>query len=260
MARRKRGFFAELQHQRIEQQRQETRCQREQQRLAAQAQREQERAQRATERADAQAERDRKARHIERRQTEAAAMTRTVQDQVDSLASILSRGIERHSQISFDQLRKPLRTKPFKPGQLAIPAQAPQWEAYAPPQPSGLGKLFGKSTYERALADAQQAFTQAAAQHQEQERQRLAKLTDAQRKHNEAEQWRRQEVEKINAQVDALERGFESREPQAIEDYFELALESAPLPAVLPVDVNVLYQPEARRLLVVRALPNVDVM
>jgi restriction system protein len=52
MARRKRGLFAELQHQRLVQEREQRRFQAEQQRLATQATREQERAERAQQRAE----------------------------------------------------------------------------------------------------------------------------------------------------------------------------------------------------------------
>jgi restriction system protein len=44
------------------------------------------------------------------------------------------------------------------------------------------------------------------------------------------------------------------------EDYFELLLEALQLPADLPIDVEVAYQPESRKLLIVRELPGVEVI
>ena len=92
VARRTLGFFAELRHQWLDQQRQEARLQREQQRVAAQAAREEDRAQRAAVRAEAQAEREKWARHVERRQAET---TRGVYDREAALDSILLNGIAR---------------------------------------------------------------------------------------------------------------------------------------------------------------------
>ncbi|OXM73570.1 restriction endonuclease [Amycolatopsis sp. KNN50.9b] len=48
--------------------------------------------------------------------------------------------------------------------------------------------------------------------------------------------------------------------PEAVEDYFELLIERSPLPADLPVDVEVAYQPDSKKLLMIRELPGVDVI
>jgi restriction system protein len=244
----------------LEQQRQQLRFQREQHQLATRAAREQERAQRADERATAQAERDQRARHVERQLAEAAEQTRAVQETIAAFDNVLLNGIRRSAQVDFDQLRRPVRAARFQPGQLAVPNQQPQWAAYAPPPPTGLGRVFGKSTHDRAVREASERFRQAVAQYEAVEHERLAKLADAQHRYDENERWRRQEIEKINNQVSELERGFLERQPPAVEDYFELVAEASPLPAGLPVNAEVAYQPEARRVLIVRELPNVDVI
>jgi restriction system protein len=195
---------------------------------------------------------------VEWRQAEAAELTRAAQSRADALESILHTGLAHDPQISFERLRLPLHPKPFNPDALGIAAAPPRWEAFTPPEPSGLGKLFGRGAHEQALVQARQRFADEVTQHEARELDRLAALADAQRRHAEAEAWRRQEIEKTNAEVDTLANGFRAGEPQAIEDYFELVVESSPLPGGLPVDADVAYQPEVRRLLVVRELPNAD--
>jgi restriction system protein len=260
VARRRRGFFAELQHQRLEQQRQELRFQKEQRRLTAQAARDAERTAQAANRAEVQAQREQRARYVEQRQAEADGLTNAVRDRVTEFESMLVRGLDRPATIQFGQLRKPLRTKPFVPGPLAVPEPAPRWEQFAPPALSGFGKIFGKSGHQRADQQARARFDEAVVAHRERERNRMAELADAEFRHAEAQEWLRQEIEKTNASVDELKHGFRRRTPQAVEDYFELVVEAAPLPAGLPVDAEIAYQHDARRLLVVRELPNVDVV
>ncbi|MGH3924915.1 MAG: hypothetical protein ACRDTT_18985, partial [Pseudonocardiaceae bacterium] len=143
MARRKRGFFAELQHQQLLQERERRRLQAEQQRLATQAAREQERAERAQQRADAQASREQRERHIQQQQANAAEMTSAVQARVVELDAVLVDGLARPGVFSFDQLRQTYQPQPFTPDRgLATPGQAPQWERFAPPPATGMGRLF----------------------------------------------------------------------------------------------------------------------
>lgn len=48
--------------------------------------------------------------------------------------------------------------------------------------------------------------------------------------------------------------------PKAVEDYVELLLKASPLPDEVPVDVDVAYQPDARKLVVIRELPGVAII
>ncbi|MGQ0775587.1 MAG: hypothetical protein ACT4NY_14405 [Pseudonocardiales bacterium] len=96
--------------------------------------------------------------------------------------------------------------------------------------------------------------------YQARERDRMAALADAESRHAEGEGSRRQQVEQYNAQVDQLEQGVTAGSPESVEDYFELLIEKSPLPEDLPVDVEVAYQPDSRKLLVIRELPGVEVI
>ncbi|MGH3793607.1 MAG: restriction endonuclease [Pseudonocardiaceae bacterium] len=260
MGRRRRGFFAELQHQQLLREHEQRRFQTEQQRIANQAAREQERSERAQQRADAQAVREQREQHTQQQLTNAAQMTSAVQARVAELDAVLVDGLARPGVFSFDQLRKTYQPRPFVPDHgLATPGQVPQWERFVPPPATGIGRLF-KSGHDRATAQARSRFEQGMALYQARERDRTAALADAELRHAEAEEsWQRQ-VEQHNTQVDQLEQGVTAGSPEAVEEYFELLIEASPLPEDLPVDVEVAYQPASRKLLVIRELPGVEVV
>src|SRR5688572_27730092 len=93
MARRKRGFFAELQHQQMLKEREQRRQQAEELRLAKQAARERERLQREHQRAEAQAAKQMRDQHIQQQQADAAEQTRADAKKIDDLADVLLDGI-----------------------------------------------------------------------------------------------------------------------------------------------------------------------
>jgi len=88
----------------------------------------------------------------------------------------------------------------------------------------------------------------------------MAALASAEAGHANAERKRRAEVDQHNAKVDELERGVLASSAEAVEDYCELLIGSSQLPADLPADVEVAFQSDARKLLVIRELPGVDVI
>ncbi|QBS43926.1 restriction endonuclease [Nocardia sp. CS682] len=79
-------------------------------------------------------------------------------------------------------------------------------------------------------------------------------------RHQAEEQGRAEVAAEHNARVEELRQGVEARDPALIAEVFELFLEASQLPTELPIDADVAYQPEARRLLVVRRLPGIDVV
>ncbi len=262
MARRKRGFFAELQHQQNERQRLQARSQREHERLVNQAIREQERRHKQTARAHAELQKAQKAQHVEEKIADAAALTASVQGRVAAFKSVLANGVPRIAQIAFETLRVDPAFPAFQPGQLAHPVPPPQWAQFAPPEPAGLmAKMFGASKQHQQLVQQRQAdYQQACAQHAEREQARHHALAEAQRSHNERARAHQAAAVRTNAEVDRLEQGFAARQAEAVEDYFELVIESSPVPQDVPVDVEVAYQAEAHRLYVIRELPTVDII
>jgi restriction system protein len=262
VARRKRGFFGELQHQQNERQRQQARAQREHERLVNQAIREQERHHRETARAHAEFQKAQKAQQIEQKTAEASALTASVQGRVAAFKSVLANGVLRNAQISFDELRIDPSFPAFQPGQIAVPIPPPQWAQFAPPEPTGLkARMFGASKQHQQLVQQRQAdFQHACGVHAQKEQARQQALAEAHRSHEDRAQAHRVQAARTNAEVDRLEQAFAARQPEAIEDYFELVIESSPVPDDVPVDVEVAYQADARRLYVIRELPTVDIV
>lgn len=253
---RRRGFFAELEHQRVLRERAARRIQQEHERQVRQA----ELAERAQQRAQAQTNRELQAAYVQRQHEDAAAQTAAVQHRVAELGTVLVTGAGGPAQFSFAQLRMAHRPTRFSPGALATPGQPPNWAQFAPPAASALSRLFAKGNVQRAQDDARVRFEQANRLFHQHEQRRTAALAQAEAEHAAAERERRTAVDQHNAKVDELERGVLASAAEAVEDYCELLIESSPLPADLPVDVEVAYQLEARKLLVVRDLPGVEVV
>src|SRR5262245_4699830 len=116
--------------------------------------RDRERAEKANQKAEAQAVREQRERHIQQQQADAAQLTGAVEARVAELDTILVNGLAQPGVFSFDQLRHTYHPRPFVPDQtLATPGPAPQWDQFAPPSPTGMGRLF-KGGYERAVAEA----------------------------------------------------------------------------------------------------------
>jgi restriction system protein len=262
VARRKRGFFAELQHQQNERQRQQARAQREHERLVNQAIREQERHHRETARAHAEFQKAQRAQQIEQKTAEASALTASVQGRIAAFKSVLANGVLRNAQIPFDELRIDPSFPAFEPGQIAVPLPPPEWAQFAPPEPTGLkAKMFGASRQHQQLVQQRQAdYQHACGAHAQKEQARQHALAEAHRSHQDRAQTHHAQAARTNAEVDRLEQAFAARQPEAIEDYFELVIESSPVPDDVPVDVEVAYQPDARRLYVIRELPTVDIV
>ena len=262
VARRKRGFLAELQHQQNERQRQQVRAQREHERLVNQAIREQDRQRKETARAQAALQKSLKAQQVEEKIAEAAAMTSSVRERIAAFESVLANGVRRTAGISFDSLRADPSFPTFQPGQLAQPIPPPQWAQFAPPEPTGLmTRVFGASKqYQQLLHQRQADFQHACGVHAQKEQARQQALADAHQNHQHRARTHQAQAEQTNAEVDRLEQAFRARQAEAIEDYFELVIESSPVPHDVPVDVEVAYQADARRLYVLRELPMVDIV
>ncbi|MCP3802656.1 restriction endonuclease [Allokutzneria sp. A3M-2-11 16] len=224
------------------------------------AAREAERAERARQRAAAQANREMQAAYVRAQQEDAAARTEATRARVAELEGVLTSGASSARAVTFDQLRKPFEARLFSPGRLIQPAQPPYWQNYQPAPPSALSRLFSKTKIHQAQVEARARFEAATERFQHGERQRLAALAQAEAKHASTERQRRGEIDEHNRRVDELERGVRAKSATAVEDYCELLIELSRLPEELPIDVEVAYQPDARKLLVIRELPDVVVI
>jgi restriction system protein len=257
---RKRGFFAELQHQAEQQERANRRRQQEHERQVRRAQHEREGAERAQLKMQAQAEKEKIARYHEGQQSLALAMSNESRSRTIELDNVLlSQGTDAH-QLTFSTLRKTFQPHSFAAGPLEAPGVPPSAENFAPPPSSAFRRIFAKTSEQRAFDTARQRFEAAQVQFQKQELARTIELKIAKDKHSLNEQQRRSEIDQHNAQVNELEKGVSQGIPDQVQDYYEFLLESLPLPPDIPHDTEVVYQPGAKKLLVNRKLPNLDII
>jgi restriction system protein len=257
---RRRGFFAELEHQRNLQQKQAAREQRERERLTAQARRQREQLARAADKADKEAAKEAAARYLQARQAEVTAQNQELAARIEDLDAILVSSLRKSARIPFSALRRTPDVRRFTPGALATPKPPPAWEQFAPPAAGAVQRMFNKPRVDRTLTEARDRFEQAQSAYLAEEQQRLRQLRAAEQAYAVEVAGARKVAAEANAKVDEFERAYNTKEPAAVNDYLELVLESRSLPAGFPTDVEVAYQAELRRLLIVVELPGIEVI
>lgn len=139
----------------------------EQQRIRLQQQqlRLEEQQRQAARRHAAQVERERKELHQRRRVAEREVRNGELQRRVTELETLLSSSLATEAGAGFNDFRRTVELPPFDPGADAQPLPMWQWEAFAPAEPSAMGRLFGSAgRYERAVADAQRRYGKALAE------------------------------------------------------------------------------------------------
>src|ERR1700760_2133863 len=172
---RKTSLWSELQHE-WERRERATRAQeRAQQQMIGQLARDQEQAERRAARADA-AERKRQEQLAHEAGAAAAdEMKAQLDARVSELQTVLTSALPTPPRLPFTALRRTVQAPPFAPGILGEPAPEVRWEDFAPPPPGILsGLVGGKARHERAVTEAQVAYQQAAAAHQQEEDRRLS--------------------------------------------------------------------------------------
>lgn len=289
---RKRGFWAELQHQ---------------QRLAEQRQRaayvaayaahtaatlEAERAQREYERAVTAA-----AHAAERRRWEAEAEARRAHERAllaaaeantqraisafKQIDTILAATLDVDDYVDIAALKQAADHPPFDPAGLDRPTSKPKLhnpppepQFTQPPAPTGLSKLFGKQKHAEATEQAHAAWAQ---QHQAwkdnverilpsknaslleahaaAERQRAERLAAAQAAYDQACADRERAVAEANTKLDAFARALEAGELDAIHEYVGIVLGNSVYPEAFPVDHEFQFDPELGELTVTVIIP-----
>ncbi|GAA1671595.1 restriction endonuclease [Fodinicola feengrottensis] len=189
----------------------------------------------------------------------AERLSREVEQRMAALNGLLVAALGSQQGLSFAAMRQRPRAATFSPRPDLLPSPPPQWEQFAPlsPAPTGLSARFGgKTRYEQQIALAQHNYAQAMANYQRAEGDRQARLAQARANFENAANAERAEVARHNAEVDALETGFQAGETEVVEDCFSLLLARSGYPADFPDDRRVAYRPEPRELWVEVELPD----
>ncbi|MFQ6331618.1 hypothetical protein ACLMAL_36615 (plasmid) [Nocardia sp. CWNU-33] len=292
---RRRGFFAELQHQqRLAQQRQAQqqratarahnlavreaqRFTREQQQFAAAAARAS-----ASERAAA--ERAAKAAHLAVREAEVAERNAQLAMGYDEIDNLLKATLDIDDWVDLESLRMSVEDFPFDRPELLAPTPPPQFYAsparpvfVAPAPPTGLsGALGGNRKHAAQMEAAQREYVSVVHQWEqgvahtcgvnaglragwrEQERTRALELMDARRRLEQKTAERRQEVAAANAGLDRLISGLRQHEPAAMDEYVGIVLANSVYPEAFEVSYEHTFNSNDRELHITVLAPHPD--
>lgn len=284
MARRKRGFWAEMQHQaaqdkkkREARERAWKRAQdakvREAERARAAAVRAKAAAERAEGKERAAAEREAKRLHVEAMQALAASRTEDAMAALTEFSQILEATLDHDDFVDLELLRQtpehPTFSSPHaEPMTPPEPISAGEEPVFDPPaEPRGMKALFGsKSKHAEAVAKAKAEFEAAHAawraevaalpqkqlaqmqQFQEAEMKRQQSLAQDRERYEAECAARNEEVATKNAELDYFISGLAAGRKDAVEQYFAIVLGNSTYPGDLDVGEEVTFDEEDREL------------
>ncbi|MGV9824622.1 hypothetical protein [Gordonia sp. NPDC003429] len=292
---RRRGFFAELQHQQRLVEQRKRRQDAEAVRAYNQAVREEQRAQRDYERAQQQfarasaaekreAEKLAKERHRQRMIAKAEKQTRHFADIYEQIDGILAATIEVDDYVDLAALREVPDVPPFDPGELAVPTPLPQWLQPVPepvftppPAPSGLAKFGSQKKYQQMHAQAVLEWQQQHAhwqhyvavtvpqtnealrhQHEQAESDRLVRLDAARREHDARCQKEEARVAQHNRKIDEFIRSMENNDTAAIDEYVGIVLANSVYPEAFEVSHDYAFDGDLKELTLSVSVPPPD--
>lgn len=289
---RKRGFFAELQHQqRLAEQRQ-----RREHAAVVQAHnaavREAERAQRAYERAVADAERaaerqqwEARARAAAARQAayiaDAEARTQEALNSFEQIDSILAATLEVDDYVDVALLKRDAEHPPFDAAGLDKPTAEPRWvstppepQFAPPPEPTGMSKVFGKKKHAEVTAQAHTAWVQQHQQwavqaqqvipsknaqlreeHKAAEGRRLERLAAARQAYEQECAARERTAAEDNRKIDQFAQALIDGDPQAVQEYIGIVLGNSVYPEAFDIEHDYEFDPEFGELTVTAVVP-----
>jgi len=227
-------------------------------RLAAQH-RDDERLTRERTRREREQEKARQQEHLESQQRTADERAAAVQEQIKNLDEVLSSALPL-APMSFDRLTATARTPPFDPGPLGAAQPDPNWRDFAPARPGGryrfLGRfLGGGARYKRQLAQAQDRFEAAAAEHRQQESQRQQALAVAKAKYHGKLTEERARAAARNAYIARHQSAFATGDAESVAWFVRCVLKASRYPEDFPREYQVAYDSERRAVAVDFELP-----
>jgi restriction system protein len=290
---RRRGFFAELQHQSAVAQRErqraqvaavreQVRAQRDADRAFAAAQRAHIAAMRADEKAAAEAEREAKRLHVEAQESKVAAMNAGLEMLLSEIDNILKATLEVDDYVELEKLRKVAVHPPFESQyQYSLPPPAPI-EAPPPPvfwepgAPKGISALVGKKKHAEAVAAARLAFDHQYYQwqaysasipmrqleqltaHKSAEDERMRRLAAERARYDGECGLRQKEADVANAELDRLIRNYEASTPEAVSEYIGIVFGNSLYPEDFPWSVDYEFDQDTQELRVSLEFPPPD--
>lgn len=288
---RKRGFFAELQHQAAVAERNRQRALAVEVREQARLEREAERARIAAERARAQAarsdakaaaaaEKEAKRLQVAAQESNVESLNSSLELQLSEIDNILSATLDVDDYVDLEKLRKTLAHPPFAsrhekpiPSPASIPVP-PEPVFVAPDPPKGMSAVFGKKKYAEAVANSRlefgahyQRWQEAAAavpmkqleqlnEHRKAEESRLNELAKDVAQYDEECRKRKEQVDSDNADLEELVRDLDAHKPDAVEEYLGIVFSNSVYPDYFPWPPRHRYDANAHELIVQLQFPS----
>jgi restriction system protein len=193
--------------------------------------------------------------HIEAQQQATDSKTAAVDRQVKALEDILT-SILPLPPLTFERLKVVPKLPSFDPGQLGIVPSPPDWSEYAPPEPGGLGRMFGGAArHERRTAEAQTQFESVMSDYRQREAERQRALAAAKAEYERMAADVHTKAAAQNAAIDSRQAAFETGDAEAVEWFVSQVLDASKYPDGFPRQHQVAYRPENQDVVVEFELP-----
>jgi restriction system protein len=205
-------------------------------------------------------DRESKRLYAESRAADVAALNDALDARLAAPEGVLAATLDVDGRIDFPSLKAPVITPVWGYQELEVPEAQPVLEAFLPPTPAGLGKVFGKSKHEQALVAAKASHAAAIEIHRQREEWRVGALARARSEHRATVDATNAEASRQHAEVDQFEKEFTAGEPDAVVNYFSMVLEASAYPDGFPQKYKIAYVPESRQVVCEYELPTVEVV
>lgn len=201
-------------------------------------------------------ERLRQQEHRESQQQETADdKTAAVREQMKALDEVLTSVLPLRP-LSFDRLMAVPRTPEFDPGPLADAVPAPDWNDFAPVQPTRLGRFLAVAVrHGRQTTEARARFEAALADHQRGESERRRARAVAKARYDRKVTEERARAVARNAYVTGRQSAFAAGDDEAVRWFVDCVLRASKYPDGFPREYQVAYRPEHREVAVDFELP-----
>ena len=196
-------------------------------------------------------EKARREEHLVAQQHAAEAKTAVVEQQIKQADGVLTSVLPLRP-VRFADLMAPSVPSRFEPGALGVANPQPDWDEYAPAEPTGLSRVLGgKARYAREIADARVRFDTATQKHAQAEADRRRALAAEKARYDQQIAADKRRI----AEIGERQSAFMAGDPEAVEWLVGRVLDASRYPRGFPHQYQVAYRPENRDVVVEFELP-----
>ncbi|MEO3787478.1 hypothetical protein ABGB12_29485 [Actinocorallia sp. B10E7] len=193
---------------------------------------------------------------------EAARRTSAARGRVVILQRLLKESLERDPRIAPASLKRQAKIPPLELGDLEEPHPVPSRDAYVPSPPGPFGRMFEwqQHRYEAEVEEGEAVYRRAVAEHERQEANRLRRIAEAKRTHEQEAARITREVAEENARIEQMIVGLRNGDHDALGGYLTMVLQKSSYPQGFPTRVSAVQLPESALLVVEKRLPTIEVI